>query len=80
MDDLIRRADAIALASGGCHPANLADELAKLPSAQSERKIAYLINPNPYGECSECGQLIDKRDGFNFCPNCGAYMRGEEDG
>lgn len=36
MDDLIRRADAIALASGGCHPANMAEELAKLPSAQPE--------------------------------------------
>jgi hypothetical protein len=36
MNDLIRRADAIALASGGCHPANLAEELAKLPSAQPD--------------------------------------------
>ena len=80
MNDLIRRADAIALASGGCHPANIASELAKLPSAQPERKIAYLINPNPYGECSECGQLIDIRDGFNFCPYCGARMDGDGNG
>ena len=36
MNDTIFRADAIALASGGCHPANLAEELAKLPSAQPE--------------------------------------------
>lgn len=80
MSDLISRQEAIDVASGYCHPSNIAEELAKLPSAQPERKIAYLINPNPYGERSECGQLIDKRDGFNFCPNCGAYMRGEEDG
>ncbi len=48
IDDLIRRSDAIALASGGCHPANLAEELAKLPSAQPEpsqiaRDIATII-------------------------------------
>lgn len=36
MDDLISRAEAIRIASGYCHPANIADELRKLPSAQSE--------------------------------------------
>ena len=32
--DLISREEAIKIASGYCHPANIADELAKLPSAQ----------------------------------------------
>lgn len=36
MDDLISRQDAIRIASGYCHPANIAEELAKLPSAQPE--------------------------------------------
>lgn len=36
MNDTIFRADAIALANGGCHPANIAEELAKLPSAQPD--------------------------------------------
>lgn len=36
MDDLIRRSDAIRIASGYCHPANVAKELAKLPTVQSE--------------------------------------------
>ena len=36
MSDLISRADAIRIASGYCHPANIAKELAKLPSAQPE--------------------------------------------
>lgn len=33
MNDLISRQDAIRIASGYCHPANIAEELAKLPSA-----------------------------------------------
>lgn len=48
-------------------------------SAQPERKSAYLIDPNPYGKCSNCGHLIDIRDEYNYCPNCGADMRGESD-
>ena len=35
-EDTISRADAIRVASGYCHPANVAQELAKLPSAQPE--------------------------------------------
>lgn len=35
-DDLISRRAAIRLASGGCHPANVAKELAKLPPAQTD--------------------------------------------
>lgn len=33
-----------------------------------------LIKPNPFGNCSVCGFLIDIRDYFNYCPNCGAKM------
>ena len=36
MNDLISRQAAIDVASGYCHPANIADELRKLPSAQPE--------------------------------------------
>ena len=35
-DDLISRQAAIYIASGYCHPANIAQELAKLPSAEPE--------------------------------------------
>lgn len=38
---------------------------------------AKLLNAHPYGECSNCGQLIDARDKFNYCPNCGARMDAE---
>lgn len=62
----------------------------KLPSAEPERKtgkwIEYtkVIIPEPYNhweqawKCSECGY----DDGFvawNYCPNCGAKMREDND-
>ena len=40
---------------------------------------ACLINPNPYGECSNCGYLIDIRQEYKYCPNCGAKMDGGKD-
>ena len=37
------------------------------------------IMDNPVDYCSECGKRLD--DTFqNFCPNCGADMREEQDG
>lgn len=38
---------------------------------------ARLINAHPYGECSCCGELIDSRDRFRYCPYCGARLVGE---
>lgn len=38
---------------------------------------AKLLNAHPYGECSNCGYLIDIREEFNYCPNCGARMDAE---
>ena len=38
---------------------------------------ARLINAHPYGECSCCGELIDSRDRFRYCPHCGARLVGE---
>ncbi len=38
---------------------------------------AKLLNAHPYGECSNCGYLIDIREEFNYCPNCGARMDEE---
>ena len=37
-------------------------------------KCAKLVNPNPFGECSICGHLIDVREEYHYCPNCGARM------
>ena len=43
------------------------------------RKKGKLLNANPFGECSICGYLIDYRDRFNYCPNCGADVREREE-
>ena len=64
-----------------------------LPSAQSERQRGHWveIGDEPYDEweCDVCGFVIDGsgcidpeeyRDIYRFCPNCGADMRGEQDG
>ena len=64
----------------------------KLPSARPEQKKGkweYHSNPNIRGGmnpedayCSVCGfhictPEVDDFDDYNFCPNCGAMMKGE---
>lgn len=53
------------------------------PSGEWE-EMEILCNPYPplfCVECSECGYRVgretylDLENTFNFCPNCGAYMR-----
>ncbi len=54
-----------------------------LPPAEPKRgrwiyKTDLITAPTGYWECSECkeGRLLYEA---NFCPNCGADMRGERD-
>ena len=54
-----------------------------IPSAQPEQKKGKWIDDT---YCSECGWVnqvesgfIGSVKGFNFCPNCGADMRGDKD-
>lgn len=61
-------------------------ELLKEPSAEPKQKIGqWKMKTDPYGffeeipVCSECGHTTEMRKTYNFCPNCGAYMRGEQD-
>lgn len=59
----------------------------RLPSAQPERKKGKWINVNDGKwntfevlKCSVCGELDNRMDWTdNYCPNCGADMRGEKD-
>ena len=58
-----------------------------LPSAQPKRgKWIPAFNGKFKGgaywfECSRCGRIVPevRNGGWNFCPNCGADMRGEQD-
>ena len=63
------------------------DAVKDLPPAQPELHEGYWIEGKIYRDviecnCSECGQLMTTAASvrMNFCPNCGADMRGEKDG
>ena len=66
----IDRAEAIKIASGYCHPANVAKELAKLPPVTPQPKTGHWGKD---GECPFCGYLR-QWDDDNFCGHCGARM------
>ena len=73
MDDAISRKAAIYVASGYCHPSNVAQELAKLPSVQPThmRSIGKLIGYT--GEpCPNCGRLRVEHyeSGLEICEKC----------
>lgn len=63
--------------------------LESLPSAEQEQKTGKWIEHedwyDTYYECSSCGEafsLIEgtpKDNGYNYCPNCGSEMVGEEE-
>ena len=65
----------------------LYDILEQLPSADVRENVkGEWIEHNPHVnglgskfECSICGEELDC-EGTNFCPNCGADMRGEQEG
>ena len=57
--------------------------LESLPSAQPERKTGRWTIKNGelaiWDVCSECGRMvIHKAPFYNFCPHCGADMRGKK--
>lgn len=82
--EYIEREAAIKIASGYCHPSNVANELAKLPAADVREVVRavwqYKTMTVPGGRgqtyakwrCSACKGKAKERT--NFCPNCGAMM------
>ena len=72
-------------------PAKMAvskDKIDAMPTVQQERKIGKWILYDKrfpwrfYYKCSECGNYLNfsgVRGEANYCPNCGAKMKGELD-
>ena len=88
MSDTIDRQAAIDAAAFGITYAKelrkVIDRINALPSAEPQRKKGKWIKMSDadgiYWACSECGEDIPRTesiDKINFCPNCGADMRGE---
>lgn len=88
-NDLVSRASAIDIVRFECGEwEGLAKTIIKrfeqLPSAQPERKRGKWIDyANSHCECSVChtkwSYFQNEVECFEFCPNCGADMRGEQD-
>ena len=92
-NDTISRQDVIELVKNSYY--NLAEsmedtwamvtDVERLPSAQPERKkgkweITNLGAVGTFVSCSECKRVVKHKAPFyNYCPNCGADMRGEQD-
>ena len=71
----------------------LRKDLRELPSIQSKQKRGkWIYGEDEYGidgyHCDKCGffvpwdythKFINYIEDYNFCPNCGADMRGEQD-
>lgn len=57
-------------------------EGARIPSVEPERKRGkWMPFDNPWYKCSECGAVRENKSFMeNFCPNCGADMRGGDNG
>lgn len=74
MADPIDRQEAIRIASGYCHPANVVKELEKLPSAQTEADLVAVVrckdckfNSSPdYGNAC-CDTFYGMTDQMGFC-------------
>lgn len=84
-DVLISRAEAIRIASGYCHPANVAKELAKLPPVQPEWKnrLAKEIEDKTPEETYDFLAWLFYNYGMQFTDSRRAvieWLRGEQDG
>jgi len=86
--DLIIREDAIKAITTSRFLVDAMEKIIKLPSAQPEHKTGHWIKTARWGRvyyCDQCRNYLDfdgvnaGRGSTNFCPNCGADMRGGQD-
>lgn len=89
MDDLISRQALCEYALNQKNKSVTPNDIMRFPSVKPERNGRWIherVN-SEYSvtgyfilrscECSECGAICEQES--NFCPNCGADMRGEKD-
>ena len=76
MSDLISRQEAIQIASGHCHHANIAKELAELTSAEPESHH-WKTDYGYMWLCPECGLIV--HSDFIKCARCGHRREQDDD-
>lgn len=90
-DTISRRAAIDAVWNNNITRDEIMAELERLPSAPDSRQRGEWVEIKDYNgdvhyQCDQCGNefiLIDgtpKENNYNFCPNCGADMRGDKNG
>jgi hypothetical protein len=82
-EDAISRADAVRVASGYCHPANIAKELAKLPPVTPIRPKGHWIGRKRIGFGEWADYVVPLKDGFVMdscsCSECGEWLTGSDE-
>lgn len=54
--------------------------LATAPTIEQRKTGKWIDAKYPFSKCNVCGIYFDTANNVgNFCPNCGADMRGEQD-
>ena len=84
MADLIHKEDALkVIEAHGIQHSSMYREIANIATIEAEpvrhgRWVAETERMGTYSHCSECGcRCQGYTPNYNYCPNCGADMRGE---
>lgn len=77
-EDAISRADAVKVASGYCNPANIAEELAKLPPVQPKPKVGCTCDQIKWERDMAIAQLNELGYGLGEKPKVGHWILLDE--